>query len=49
MAANAVSLFAAPRIAAVTGPGSGADGSLVLRSADPLANYPLTVLHSLRA
>jgi feruloyl-CoA synthase len=49
MAANAVSLFAAPRIAAVTGPGCGDDGTLVLRSADPLADYPLTVLHSLRA
>jgi hypothetical protein len=38
-------LFAAPRIVAET----AADGSLLLRSADPLGSYPPTVLHSLRA
>jgi feruloyl-CoA synthase len=49
MAANADPLFAAPRIVAVAGLASGADGSLVLQSADPLADYPVTVVHSLRA
>ncbi len=42
------SLFATPRILAVPGPGEGG-GSLVLRSADPLGDYPVSVVHSLRA
>jgi feruloyl-CoA synthase len=40
------SLFAAPRVGASS---AGADGSLVLRSAEPLGEHPVTVLHSLRA
>ena len=40
-----VPLFATPRVVAE----SGADGSVLLRSADPLGDYPVTVLHSLRA
>ena len=41
-------LFAAPRI--VTGPGGprDADGTVLLRSANPLGGYPVTVVHSLR-
>ncbi len=42
----AMSLFAAPRVGAS---GTAADGSLVLRSAEPLGEHPVTVLHSLRA
>jgi feruloyl-CoA synthase len=52
MAANADPagpLFAAPRIVAVDPPGRRQDGSLVIRSADPLGDYPVTVVHSLRA
>jgi feruloyl-CoA synthase len=41
----AARLFAAPRVVAETGP----DGSVLLRSADPLGDYPATVIHSLRA
>ncbi len=40
-----VPLFAAPRVVAESGP----DGSVLLRSADPLGDYPVTVIHSLRA
>ncbi|MGI8449805.1 MAG: AMP-binding protein [Streptosporangiaceae bacterium] len=39
------SLLAAPRVLAGTRP----DGSVLLRSADPLGGYPATVIHSLRA
>ena len=52
MATNADSagpLFASPSITAVDGDGPRADGSLILRSADPLGHYPVTVVHSLRA
>ncbi len=52
MATNAGSagrLFASPRIAAVDAGEPGADGSLLLRSAEPLGDYPVTVVHSLRA
>jgi feruloyl-CoA synthase len=38
-------LFAAPQIVAET----AADGSVLLRSADPLGGYPPTMVHSLRA
>ena len=38
-------LFARPRIAAQ----ERQDGCLLLRSADPLQDYPVTVVHSLRA
>ena len=38
-------LFAAPSIVAA----QGGDGSLLLRSAEPLAGYPVTVMHSVRA
>jgi feruloyl-CoA synthase len=41
----AARLFAAPRVTAET----AADGSVLLRSADPLGEYPATVIHSLRA
>jgi hypothetical protein len=41
-------LFAPPRIAAgPAGPGDP-DGTLLLRSADPLGEYPATVVHSVR-
>jgi feruloyl-CoA synthase len=43
------SLFAAPRIVASQGGPGDPDGTLVLRSADPLREHPDTVLHSLRA
>ena len=52
MATNADSagpLFASPAIAAVEANQPRADGSLILRSADPLGDYPVTVVHSLRA
>jgi feruloyl-CoA synthase len=53
-------LFAAPSVAAVgeasatgqagaTGEASAEDGSLLIRSAEPLAGYPVTVMHSVRA
>jgi feruloyl-CoA synthase len=42
------SLFASPRIVASGVGEPGADGTLVLRSADPLGDYPVTVVHSLR-
>ena len=41
----AARLFAAPRVTAE----SAADGSVLLRSADPLGEYPATVTHGLRA
>ena len=41
----AARLFAAPRVTAE----SAADGSVLLRSAEPLGDYPATVIHSLRA
>ena len=46
---GAGSLFASPAITAVDADQPGADGSLTLRSADPLGDYPVTVVHSLRA
>jgi feruloyl-CoA synthase len=39
------SLFSVPRVLPETAP----DGSVLLRSADPLGGYPATVIHSLRA
>jgi feruloyl-CoA synthase len=42
-------LFASPAITAVGADQPRADGSLTLRSADPLGDYPVTVVHSLRA
>jgi hypothetical protein len=39
------SRFSAPRVLAETAP----NGSVLLRSADPLGGYPATVIHSLRA
>jgi feruloyl-CoA synthase len=39
-------LFAAPRIVADA---AGTSGTLILRSADPLGEYPATVVHSVRA
>ena len=42
-------LFASPAITAVDADQPRADGSLTLRSADPLGDYPVTVVHSLRA
>jgi feruloyl-CoA synthase len=41
-------LFAVPRIVAVPGGAADPDGTLVLRSVDPLGDYPVTVAHSLR-
>ena len=38
-------LFAAPRVTAA----ADEDGALVIRSAEPLAGYPVTVMHSVRA
>jgi feruloyl-CoA synthase len=38
-------LFAVPRVTAAT----DEDGALVIRSAEPLAGYPVTVMHSVRA
>src|ERR1700759_2480920 len=38
-------LFAVPRVTAAT----DEDGGLVIRSAKPLAGYPVTVMHSVRA
>jgi feruloyl-CoA synthase len=43
------SLFAAPRIVVSPGEPGDPDGTLVLRSADPLREHPATVLHVLRA
>ena len=43
------SLFAAPRIVVSPGEPGDPDGTLVLRSADPLRKHPATVLHVLRA
>ena len=37
-------LFAAPRIIAAAD-----DGALIIRSAEPLAGYPVTVMQSVRA
>ncbi len=51
MAISAVTplpLFAPPGIVAVPGP-PDAGGTVVLRSADPLGDYPVTVVHSVRA
>ena len=45
---RAGSLFALPAIAAVDTDEPGADGSLLLRSTEPLGDYPVTVVHSLR-
>jgi feruloyl-CoA synthase len=42
-------LFARPAIAAADAPGPRRDGSLTLGSAVPLVEYPITVVHSLRA
>ena len=42
------SLFAEPRAVAASTGNSAADSSVVLRSAEPLGDYPATVLHSLR-
>ena len=41
----AARLFTPPRVVAESGP----DGSVLLRSAHPLGDYPPTVIHSLRA
>ena len=38
-------LFAAPRVTAA----ADQDGALVIRSVEPLAGYPVTVMHSVRA
>ena len=38
-------LFAVPHVTAAT----DEDGALVIRSAEPLAGYPVTVMHSVRA
>jgi hypothetical protein len=38
-------LFAVPRVTAAT----DEDGGLVIRSAEPLGGYPVTVMHSARA
>ena len=38
-------LFAAPRVTAA----ADEDGGLIIRSAEPLAGYPVTVMHSVRA
>src|SRR2546421_11276656 len=38
-------LFAVPRVTTAT----DEDGALVIRSAEPLAGYPVTVMHSVRA
>jgi len=43
--AGTLPLFAQPKIVAAT---AGPSGTLILRSADPLGEYPLTVVHSLR-
>src|SRR5689334_19108262 len=45
MVSNAGALFAVPRIVAEP---ADADGTVLLRSADPLGGYPVTVVHSLR-
>jgi feruloyl-CoA synthase len=43
------SLFSAPNVIADGTASAAADGSIVLRSAEPLGEHPVTVLHSLRA
>ena len=43
------SLFAAPHVVAAGDGQPGAGGGMVLRSAEPLGEYPPTVVHSLRA
>jgi feruloyl-CoA synthase len=45
---NTGSLFAPPRIIAGSARETRGDGSLVLRSVQPLGDYPVTVVHSLR-
>ena len=42
-------LFASPRAVVQAADGNAGDGSVVLRSADPLGAYPATVMHSVRA
>ena len=42
-------LFAPPRIVAAPGGPVDIDGTVVLRSAEPLGEYPVSVVHSLRA
>jgi feruloyl-CoA synthase len=42
-------LFAPPRIVAEAARQPGTGSAVVLRSAEPLADYPVTVVHSLRA
>jgi feruloyl-CoA synthase len=50
MAAGAIRpLFASPSIVANAAGFDAEDGSLVLRSTDPLGAYPITVMHSVRA
>jgi feruloyl-CoA synthase len=46
---RAGALFAAPRMVAGPGGPQDIDGTVLLRSADPLGEYPVTVVHSLRA
>ena len=41
-------LFAPPRIVAGPGGPRDIDGTVVLRSAEPLGDYPVSVVHSLR-
>jgi feruloyl-CoA synthase len=48
-AGAAGSLFATPRIVVRPGGPDDPDGTLLLSSADPLREHPVTVLHSLRA
>jgi feruloyl-CoA synthase len=48
MASEVGSLFASPRIVAGRAGEPRSDGSLLLRSADPLGDYPVTVVHSFR-
>jgi feruloyl-CoA synthase len=43
-----VTLFAPPRVTTVTPDDGASDGAIVLRSAEPLGEHPVTVLHSLR-
>ncbi len=42
-------LFAVPSVTAAVGEGGAEDGSLLIRSAEPLAGYPATVMDSVRA
>jgi feruloyl-CoA synthase len=48
MVSNAGALFAAPDIVAEPGGPADPNGTVLLRSADPLGGYPVTVVHSLR-